>query len=408
MSPSLRRVRLAFSLAVCSAAIAACGGGGDDETAGTAAAQTVAGTNSAPAISGTPTTAATQGQLYTFTPNATDADGDTLTFSGSNVPSWATLSAATGTLTGTPTTTGTFANIVISVSDGRSSTALAAFSITVQASTSTNMPPTISGTPRTTATAGVAYSFRPTASDANSDPLTFSIANRPAWASFSASSGRLSGTPSSANVGTYSNIVISVNDGTATQSLPAFSIAVAASTSTNTPPTISGNPLTTVLQGRAYAFVPAANDADGNNLSFSIANAPSWATFNTATGALTGLPTLGSSAGIQISVSDGLASASLAPFTITVVATASGSATLTWVAPVTNNDGSVLADLAGFKLYWGPSPGAYTDSVNLSGTATLTYVVTSLTPATWYFSAKAFNSENVESSFSNEASKVVP
>jgi hypothetical protein len=56
--------------------------------------------------------------------------------------------------------------------------------------------------------------------------LTFSISNRPTWATFNTSTGRLSGTPTSAQVGSYSNIVIRVSDGKATTSLPAFSITV--------------------------------------------------------------------------------------------------------------------------------------------------------------------------------------
>jgi len=48
------------------------------------------------------------------------------------------------------------------------------------------------------------------------------------WATFDTANGTLYGTPASANVGTTSNIVISVSDGKVTSSLPAFSIAVAA------------------------------------------------------------------------------------------------------------------------------------------------------------------------------------
>ena len=75
--------------------------------------------------------------------------------------------------------------------------------------------------------AGSAYTFRPTASDADGDTLTFAIANRPAWATFNTATGQLSGTPTSASAGTYSNIVISVSDGKASAALAAFAITVA-------------------------------------------------------------------------------------------------------------------------------------------------------------------------------------
>jgi hypothetical protein len=80
---------------------------------------------------------------------------------------------------------------------------------------------------------GAAYSFTPAGSDADGNPLTFTIAGKPAWATFDTTSGKLSGTPSAADVGTYSNITISVSDGSATVSLAAFAIQVVA-TSTGT------------------------------------------------------------------------------------------------------------------------------------------------------------------------------
>ena len=87
-----------------------------------------------------------------------------------------------------------------------------------------NRAPTITGQPLTTVTAGQPYSFTPTASDPDGDVLTFSIQNRPAWATFSPTTGRLSGTPTVA--GTHTNILIAVSDGKVSASLPAFTISV--------------------------------------------------------------------------------------------------------------------------------------------------------------------------------------
>src|SRR5262245_11949961 len=71
---------------------------------------------------------------------------------------------------------------------------------------SANRPPVISGAPPTSATVGVQYAFTPSATDADGNTLTWGITNRPTWATFSTSTGRLSGTPASANVGNYGNI----------------------------------------------------------------------------------------------------------------------------------------------------------------------------------------------------------
>ena len=114
----------------------------------------------------------------------------------------------------------------------------------------TNSAPTISGTPPTSAKVNQAYSFQPTASDPDGDQLTFQIANKPAWATFDASTGRLSGTPSSSYTGTFSDIRISATDGKATSSLNAFAVSdagrqVGSATLSWQPPTSNtdGSPL---------------------------------------------------------------------------------------------------------------------------------------------------------------------
>lgn len=119
-----------------------------------------------------------------------------------------------------------------------------------------NRAPTISGSPATSVTAGQSYSFTPQASDPEGATLTFSITNRPAWATFSSSTGGLSGTPAAGNVGTTSGIVISVTDGTNSVSLASFSIQVTAAT---TPPPVTGSATLT--------WQPPTERTDGSTLS---------------------------------------------------------------------------------------------------------------------------------------------
>ncbi len=364
--------------------------------------------NQPPMISGTPPATTTVGAAYSFMPTASDPDGGTLSFAIANRPSWVTFNATTGRLTGTPSAAnvGAFPNIAISVSDGSASASLPAFTITVNAAA--NQPPTISGAPPATATVGVAYSFMPTASDPDGGTLSFAIANRPSWATFNATTGRLTGTPGAANVGAFSNIAISVSDGSGSVSLPTFTITV--NTAPNRAPTISGTPVTSVLQGTLYSFQPTAADPDGNPLTFSIANRPAWATFSTTTGQLGGTPgpgDVGTATGIVIGVSDGTASASLGAFGISVQAVASGSATVSWQPPTTNTDGSPLTNLAGYKIYWGTTAGAYPNSVAVNNPGVTAYVVENLTPNTYYFAVKAFTSGGVESALSNSGSKAI-
>ncbi len=175
-------------------------------------------------------------------------------------------------------------------------------------------------------------------------------------------------------------------------------------------PTISGSPARSVNAGSAYSFRPTASDADGNTLAFSIANRPSWATFNTTNGQLSGTPTasqVGSYGNITISVSDGRSTATLAAFAINVVDVSNGGAELSWMPPTQNTDGSSLNDLAGYRIAYGTSPQALTQSVQVASAGMTRYTFDNLSPGTYYFAVRAYTSNGTESSNSNVATMTV-
>lgn len=116
--------------------------------------------------------------------------------------------------------------------------------------TQENIAPVISGNPSTSITAGKVYSFIPNSTDANSDILTYTITNRPAWTNFNTTNGQLSGTPTAGDEAVYNNILITVSDGAVTVSLPEFSI--------NVLPVASG---TVTL-----SWTPPTTNADGSTL----------------------------------------------------------------------------------------------------------------------------------------------
>ncbi|WP_129641393.1 putative Ig domain-containing protein [Peristeroidobacter agariperforans] len=210
----------------------------------------------APTISGTPKTKVLVSTYYSWAPTARDpaVAQRTLRYSIVNKPSWAVFSVYSGKLEGTvPRTPATWSNIRISVRSATGTATLPAFSITSYRSDTsggtTNRPPVLSGTPSSSVTAGNAYAFRPTGSDPEGRTLTWSITNRPSWATFSTSSGALTGTPTSSHVGTYSGIAISASDGTNRTALPSFSIAVNAAGSSNGSATLSWTPPTNNTNG---------------------------------------------------------------------------------------------------------------------------------------------------------------
>lgn len=178
----------------------------------------------------------------------------------------------------------------------------------------------------------------------------------------------------------------------------------------NAAPTISGSPLTSAKVNEAYTFQPTASDPDGDQLTFTIANKPAWAAFDSATGRLSGTPSSSSSgtfADIRISVSDGKATSSLGAFSIKVAGTQLGSATLSWQPPTSNTDGSPLTNLAGYVIRYGTSLGQLSTEVRINNPGLTTYMVSELTPATWYFQVSAYNTAGVESAPSATGSKTI-
>jgi hypothetical protein len=163
---------------------------------------------------------------------------------------------------------------------------------------------------------------------------------------------------------------------------------------TSSVPAITGAPGTAVVAGQHYSFEPIVTTSDSSTLSFSIQNMPSWATFNTMTGQLSGTPTLaevGTYAGIVIIVSDGTSQAALPAFAIAVTETAVGTATLSWTAPTENTNGSPLTDLAGYWISYGTSADNLTEKVQVDNPGIMTYVVSNLSPGTWFFSISAYS-----------------
>jgi hypothetical protein len=163
----------------------------------------------------------------------------------------------------------------------------------------------------------------------------------------------------------------------------------------------------------AYAFTPTASDPEGNALTFSITGRPAWTSFNTSSGALTGTPNssqVGTYASIAISVSDGTSARSLPAFSINVTSAGAGTgaATLGWTAPTQNTDGTVLTNLAGYKLYHGTSAASLTDVRSISSPGVTTYVFDQLATGTHYFAVTAVNSSGTESPQSAVGSKVIP
>jgi hypothetical protein len=84
-----------------------------------------------------------------------------------------------------------------------------------------------------------------------------------------------------------------------------------------------------------------------------------------------------------------------------------GTALVSWEPPTENTDDSVLTDLAGYKIYYGTFPGEYEKSITINNPAVTSYLIEDLGASDWFFVMTAFNSSQIESSYSEEMFKTV-
>jgi len=251
----------------------------DNSTAATPSTVTFTVTpdNTAPVISSgisTSVTMSEDGEPTTFalTLSASDANADTLTWAinggASNGIAFTTGTGNSKAITYTPSANFFGSDsFTVSVSDGSlSDTILVNVNVI-----SVNDIPVITGTPTTTVAEESSYSFTPSTSDVDSTSFTYSITNKPSWATFSTTTGALTGTPTNDDVGSTSNIVISVSDDVDSVALPSFAIEV---TSTNTAPIVGALSISLNEDEESKVDLSATDTDDDDTLTLSIVSEP--------------------------------------------------------------------------------------------------------------------------------------
>lgn len=81
-----------------------------------------------------------------------------------------------------------------------------------------------------------------------------------------------------------------------------------------------------------------------------------------------------------------------------------GSLTLAWDAPV-NSDGTPLANVAGYKVHYGTTSGAYDTTFDNGAQTNCT--INGLSRGTYYVAVTCYDASGNESSFSNEVRKYI-
>ena len=246
---------------------------------------------------------------FVAAPSVTNAIGaQTWSIASGSLPSWATLSATTGRITGTPDSIQSVPGLSVTMTDSRGSTATSGvFSIEITSGLYASVRPSYA--PRV----GVPFSSdAPTVSN-GSGTISWTLASGtlPSWAELNGTTGRITGTPDAPGSFTVSLRLSDSAGGEATTSDMTLQVSAPAAIAVADHTVRVGAPMT--LQPSAQGTVTSAT------WTLASGTLPTWADLDARTGVITGTPSaIGSHVlSLRLSEADGSVSTS-APFTISV------------------------------------------------------------------------------------------
>ncbi|MHC4925715.1 MAG: putative Ig domain-containing protein [Planctomycetota bacterium] len=233
--------------------------------------------NTAPVLDAIDDQTISENQTLQLTVSATDADGDSLSYSAENLPAGAVFSGQTLSWTPTYSQAGTY-DILFSVTDGAESDTQTV-TVTVLP---VNQAPVLSAIGNKATAEGQAVTFTISATDPDNDALTLTCSPLPAGASFVG--GRFSWTPGYNQSGDHT-LTFQVSDGVLTDS----ETMVVSVSNTNRTPVLGQIIDQTVTVPDTLTVTVPCTDADNDTISLSSQNLPGGATLDN--GVLTWTPT---------------------------------------------------------------------------------------------------------------------
>ncbi|MFC3150850.1 putative Ig domain-containing protein [Litoribrevibacter euphylliae] len=242
----------------------------------------VTAVNDAPVVTSTAVTTATEDIAYEYDVDATDEEGDAISFSLTTAPTGMTIDSDTGLIAWTPTEGITSENVDVRVSDG---TSQVSHSFTVLV-TPVNETPVISSTPGTDATEDESYQYQVMATDPEGDPLLYLFSQAPEGMTVSVD-GLIEWVPE--NGITSASVALVVTDGefNAEQS---FSISV---TPVNDAVELTNPGIQSLVELTPWqlqlAVTDVDDDNDGDSITFELLTAPTGLTISN-TGVLAWTP----------------------------------------------------------------------------------------------------------------------
>jgi len=218
-----------------------------------------------------------EGVLLSFNISASDPDGDTLTYSASNLPQGATFNPTTKTFSWTPTyqQAGTYPNVHFEVTDGALSDSE---DITITVNNVIGSP-VLDPIGNKSVNENTLLTFGVNATDPEGDPLTYSASNLPQGATFNATTKTFSWTPSYDQAGIYPNVHFEVRDSSSSDSED-ITITV---NNVNRAPILDPIGNKSIIENQTLTFTINATDPDGDPITYSVQGLPKGATFENQT-----------------------------------------------------------------------------------------------------------------------------
>lgn len=244
-----------------------------------------------------------ENDIFSFDVDATDPEGNTLTYSLPSAPTGMSIDGSTGVITwDTGDDPPSTFDVDVRVQDA---TAQDDYSFTINVALEDDSP-VIDAIPAGNATEDIEFTYTATASDPDNDQneLSFSLSGEPAGMTIDANSGEISWTPTE-GVLTSGTVTVAVSDGNSSDDTT-FSVTVA---EVNDAPVITPVALLTATEDLEYVYDVIASDVDNaaNELSYALTNAPSGMAIGAASGQITWTPLEGvsTSGTVTLIVSDG-------------------------------------------------------------------------------------------------------
>lgn len=267
---------------------------------------TILPANKAPVITSSPVKQTIATQAYRYDVDATDADGDILSYTLTAKPTGMTIDGATGVIAWTPTLNqGGAVTVTVKVADANGGSATQSYTLTV--ALPANHAPSFDTDPVTVVTLGQRYQYDARASDPDGDALTYTLLDAPLGMAVDTVTGTIVWQPRADQVGEHA-VRLQASDSRGAVATQSFTVLVTQGVdSGNHPPSITSMPETAVLIGQTYTYRVVAGDLDGDALSYTLQSAPSGMSLDAGTGVLSWIPTA-SQAGlnaVSIAVSDG-------------------------------------------------------------------------------------------------------